>query len=450
MEEVQMFESIILEYLNNTKYRHWSIISILEYTKSKCQLYVDSINVLRDNIYVSLQRYKESRDNHINVTNKLSKILSDFEKSFSTAEVKEFIVKLQKEQGEHDFDMALQFNVTSASTVKALKGYRTNQMLINELKDDEYEEEGGPSYSKVESRKWKNKVDTKSSSEEETDFDYVEKPNKVCKKGSTNDDSFETPPPRSQSKTVMTTPQKPTLFADSVKYLDNHFSVVINQQCVIMKEIKVDIIPGSVHDWLLNVLSFFNDQRWSVKPLYWGMKVHSGKNRAFIQADSVGMKVSNNKEIIFIEVSGGPENTVPKHVKEDSEKLIKEAMFGLVSLLRDYLDKNAENVENICTYMVQVIGNVFTAVLVHLNNTNLTVIKSAVLPFSFNEIEKFFEIFKLLYALISGFEGQINELKKLAFTNSTDGVPTVQDWIWVPKSIAEWESIEIRENESDL
>src|SRR2546429_563407 len=80
------------------------------------------------------------------------------------------------------------------------------------------------------------------------------------------------------------------------------------------------------------------------------------------KADGVGMKVSNNKEIVFIEVSGGPENTVPKHVKEDSEKLIKEAMFGLVSLLRDYLDKNVENVENVCMYMVQVIGNVFTTV----------------------------------------------------------------------------------------
>ncbi len=116
-----MFESIVTEYLNNTKYKNWSIISILEHTKSKCRLYVDSINVLRDDIYTSLRRYKENRDNHINVTNKLSKILSDFEKSFSTAEVKEFIDKLRKEQEERGFDMALQFNVTSACTVKALE-----------------------------------------------------------------------------------------------------------------------------------------------------------------------------------------------------------------------------------------------------------------------------------------------------------------------------------------
>lgn len=43
------------------------------------------------------------------------------------------------------------------------------------------------------------------------------------------------------------------------------------------------------------------------------------------KVDGIGSKVSSNKEIIFIEVSGGPENAVIKHVKEDTEKLIKEA-----------------------------------------------------------------------------------------------------------------------------
>ena len=69
-------------------------------------------------------------------------------------------------------------------------------------------------------------------------------------------------------------------------------------------------------------------------------------------------KVSSNKEIIFIEVSGGPGNAVLKYVKEDTEKLIKEAMFGLISLLRGYLGKGAEKARNICVYMVQCIGNI--------------------------------------------------------------------------------------------
>lgn len=78
------------------------------------------------------------------------------------------------------------------------------------------------------------------------------------------------------------------------------------------------------------------------------------------KVDGIGVKVASNKEIVFIEVSGGPENAVLKHIKEDTEKLIKEAMFGLVSLLRDYLDMSAENVKNLRTFMVQCIGNVFT------------------------------------------------------------------------------------------
>jgi hypothetical protein len=76
------------------------------------------------------------------------------------------------------------------------------------------------------------------------------------------------------------------------------------------------------------------------------------------KVDGIGFKTGSNKELVFIEISGGSENPVEKHVKEDTEKLIKEAMFGLISLLRDYLDKNAEYARNICTYMVQGIGNV--------------------------------------------------------------------------------------------
>src|SRR5438128_1118901 len=45
------------------------------------------------------------------------------------------------------------------------------------------------------------------------------------------------------------------------------------------------------------------------------------------KVDGIGYKVGSKKELVFIEVSGGPENPILKHVKEDTEKLIKEAMF---------------------------------------------------------------------------------------------------------------------------
>ncbi|RIA99582.1 hypothetical protein C1645_811389 [Glomus cerebriforme] len=46
-----------------------------------------------------------------------------------------------------------------------------------------------------------------------------------------------------------------------------------------------------------------------------------------------GFKTGSNKKLVFIEISGGPEYPVEKHVKEDTEKLIKEAMFGLIFLI---------------------------------------------------------------------------------------------------------------------
>ncbi|CAG8694868.1 3623_t:CDS:2, partial [Dentiscutata heterogama] len=168
------------------------------------------------------------------------------------------------------------------------------------------------------------------------------------------------------------------------------------------------------------------------------------------KADGVCLKVSSNKEVVFIEIAGGPEVTsaVVKHAKEDTEKLIKEAMFGLVSLLRDYLDKNVDKAMKICTYMVQVIGDRITLSELCLNKKHsymVSQVKSAMLPFSFDEIEKFLEVFELLHALINRLEEQINELKKLMLSNIIEEEPTIRDWIWVPNSITEWEVININD-----
>ncbi|CAG8623223.1 358_t:CDS:2, partial [Diversispora eburnea] len=322
-------------------------------------------------------------------------------------------------------------------------------------------------------------------------------------------DGYKTPPTGPRNKIVMTTPQKPSLFANSVEYLDNHFSVNINQQYVIMKEKKVDPIPELVHDWIINALSsekdvfessimtsltpdhkfrkiceiilydfenplnrYIGERKYTVErivPLFKAMQsvykefafdwievqlncikdmkqLFPQFDMTINKADGVCTKVSSDKEVVFIEVAGGPEVTcaVTKHAREDTEKLIKEAMFGLVSLLRDYLDKNVENSMNICTYMIQVIGDRITLSELCLNKKHsymISQIKSAILPFSIDEIEKFLEVFELLYALINRLDDQKKRLKKLMLSDITEGVPTVRDWIWVPNSIAEWEVI---------
>ncbi|PKY59019.1 hypothetical protein RhiirA4_481429 [Rhizophagus irregularis] len=303
------------------------------------------------------------------------------------------------------------------------------------------------------------------------------------KRKSEGDHQPKTPPMRPRKVTV-TTPEKPTLYKHTMQHLAKHFSVYVNNQCVIMKVDHVDLIPKEIRIWIVNVLlkgsipwigplnRFIGERKYTVDRIVPLFKAIQSVYREYsfdwieVQAscikdikelfpefdftlnkvDGIGSKVSSNKEIIFIEVSGGPENAVMKHVKEDTEKLIKEAMFGLISLLRGYLGKGAEKARNICVYMVQCIGDRITLSEVCLDKKHfykISQIKSAVLPFSFDEVEKFIEVFELLYALIDGLKKQTRELKKLMLADPISNVPTIRDWIWVPKNLSMWEATEV-------
>ncbi|CAG8502460.1 2049_t:CDS:10, partial [Acaulospora morrowiae] len=223
-----------------------------------------------------------------------------------------------------------------------------------------------------------------------------------------NDDSFKTPPPRPREITL-TTPQKSTLCDQTMQHLVRHFSVNVNKQCVIMKAEKVDTFPKEIRNWLVDVLSsekgaFENAIMSTPNPDHPFREVCKnilfdlGAKMLFPEfdltlhkVDGIGFKVSSNKEIVFIEVSGGSEDPVLKHVREDTEKLIKEAMM----------------------------------------------------PFSFEEVEKFIEVFELLYALVDdGLKNQSSSLKKIMLSDSISNGPTVRDWIWVPNTNSTWENTE--------
>ncbi|CAG8531894.1 7851_t:CDS:2, partial [Paraglomus brasilianum] len=156
------------------------------------------------------------------------------------------------------------------------------------------------------------------------------------------------------------------------------------------------------------------------------------------KADGIGIKVSCNQAVVFIEVSGSPSKPDEKHIKDDAEKLLKEATFGLVSLLRNYLDKPAKMAKNVHIYMIQCIGDRITLSEFSLNGKyryKTSQIKSARLPFSFTEIADYLEIFELLYALIDGLENQTKLLHELRLLPN-DRVPKVRDWLWVPDTTA--------------
>ncbi|GBC35313.2 hypothetical protein GLOIN_2v1479801 [Rhizophagus irregularis DAOM 181602=DAOM 197198] len=285
--------------------------------------------------------------------------------------------------------------------------------------------------------------------------------------------------PRNQD---LITPHKPTLYEHTAKYLSKHFSMSINQDCVIMKANQVVTIPSEIRHWLIDsfssekdkfkssIITSFNPDHPFRKiceiilydlPLNQYIENMFSIGSKFIKdvksvfpefdftlskVDGIGFKTGSNKELVFIEISGGPESPVEKHVKEDTEKLIKEAMFGLISLLRDYLDKNAEYARNICTYMVQGIGDRITLSKLQLDQKHfykVLQIKLAKLPFSFDEVEKYLEVFELLYALISELKNTQKELKKLTCSNSAVDQPTVRSWLWVLNNIATWEGVGI-------
>ncbi|CAG8664636.1 18607_t:CDS:2, partial [Racocetra fulgida] len=168
---------------------------------------------------------------------------------------------------------------------------------------------------------------------------------------------------------IIITPLKPVLSEKSVQYLRNHIEIKTNDRHTILKTEEVPIqILSIIHDWLVRALSANKEEFKTaiMTPLksdeskdlhhFRLIQVNSIKEmqKAFPnfdliinKADGIGIKVSSNHAVMFIEVSDGPSDPDKKHIKDDAEKLLKEATFGLVSILRNYLDKSAEIAKNI-------------------------------------------------------------------------------------------------------
>ncbi|CAG8512988.1 3531_t:CDS:2 [Paraglomus occultum] len=319
-----------------------------------------------------------------------------------------------------------------------------------------------------------------------------------------------TPLSLSSHSETFTSPKKPMLHKDALRYLHKHAKIVVNKQCVILRRTEggqCAVMASVLHNWLLSVLlsekedfqqaimtplgpeastshnqfrrvcqiilgDFFSmtseaildrnigERKYTVErivPLFKAIQsvykeyafdwieaeVKSIKDAKALfaefdmtahKADGIGMKLGSNKELIFVEVSGGPESMTEKHANDDTEKLIEEAIFGLVSLLWDYLDKSAKAARNVSTFMVQVIGDRITLSRLYLEGRytySLSQIKSATIPFCFDEVEKYLEVFELLYALVSALEEQARRLKGLKLTSFTDDAPTIREWVGI-------------------
>ncbi|CAG8707121.1 12098_t:CDS:2, partial [Dentiscutata heterogama] len=124
-----MFESVVTEYLETTLNKNWTLLGILEFARSKSspKLSVATIDDFKEDLYKILRRYQEKFNVHVNAKNKASKILSSFDSSFSTAEVKQFIKDLE-------YHEEARINVTSTYTATVLRDQQENQILIDQLR----------------------------------------------------------------------------------------------------------------------------------------------------------------------------------------------------------------------------------------------------------------------------------------------------------------------------
>ncbi|RUS18889.1 hypothetical protein BC937DRAFT_88207 [Endogone sp. FLAS-F59071] len=154
-----MFKKTVRHYLDNTKYTEWSIISILNYIKSKHEISTHATEDLKADIYAALREYKQKKNVHTYAANRAEKLLS--KSGQLSNEVGDFIIQLKKEREEQKYQITVERTVTSACTLKALK-----QCYDTHAEIDKLEETGSSSKRKVESEESESSESSESSDTE--------------------------------------------------------------------------------------------------------------------------------------------------------------------------------------------------------------------------------------------------------------------------------------------
>ncbi|RUS14946.1 hypothetical protein BC937DRAFT_93121 [Endogone sp. FLAS-F59071] len=134
---LRTFESIIEDYLNNTTYTEWSILSILKHMESKEKIYVDDVGSLKDAIYTMFRHYKSRKNIQQRVNGKLGKLLDNYDVSFGTPKVKRFLNDLRIREEEDDLQVSVRRNMTATYTVEALKDHRRNKKVQKKLQSQD-------------------------------------------------------------------------------------------------------------------------------------------------------------------------------------------------------------------------------------------------------------------------------------------------------------------------
>ncbi|CAG8665959.1 3243_t:CDS:2, partial [Paraglomus brasilianum] len=141
-------------------------------------------------------------------------------------------------------------------------------------------------------------------------------------------------------------------------------------------------------------------------------------NKDRLKADMVGVQLCDNRQIVFLEMSGAPTDFLQPHTITDVHKTIQERIDAVNSLLLNFLDYDVRYAGKIRLLTVQGIRDRLTLRSIFLRRKEDYVdeeILSAIFPLSWELHFQFLEIFELTeYIMLSIIEypNVIKELRK--------------------------------------
>ncbi|CAG8484141.1 4296_t:CDS:10 [Ambispora leptoticha] len=203
---------------------------------------------------------------------------------------------------------------------------------------------------------------------------------------------------------------------------------------------KVIDVPGNVlfiddieRDWIISKLSplfvyleatFINRVRfhWQVvehdiEPTHERL-VRDGNttNKDRLKADMVGVRLCDNRQIVFLEMSGAPTDFLQPHTITDVHKTIQERIDAVNSLLLNFLDYDVRYAGKIRSLTVQGIRDRLTLRSIFLRGKEDYFdeeILSAIFPLSWELRFQFLEIFELTECIMLSIIEYPNVIKEL-------------------------------------
>ncbi|GET02729.1 hypothetical protein GLOIN_2v1598434 [Rhizophagus clarus] len=207
---------------------------------------------------------------------------------------------------------------------------------------------------------------------------------------------------------------------------------------------KIIDIPGHVmtidqieRDWIINKISplFIYMQATFINKVQFHWIEHdieltherlvsvgntTNKNR--MKADIIGVRLSDNRQVVFFEMSGAPTDFLKVHPIEDTYKTIQERIDSLNSVLLNYLNYDVRYAAKIRSLTIQGIRDRLTLRTIFLKGKNNYVDEeemSAAFPLSWDFRFQFIEVFELMEFVILSILEYPDNIKELIRHSAT-------------------------------